>query len=70
MTSSERIYLLTHCHTTLVECSKLDRDHRPYALQSRLETIQQQIMEELESSNPTGAKVTPTKPTTNDDTPF
>lgn len=65
-----RLEMLLQVHNELMPAATLPENTRPYSIQARLETIQKQIMEELERSNPYAAKATPTKPDNHDDIPF
>lgn len=76
-TSNERLQMLMAAHYEFVRAADLPEGTRPYGVQTRLDTIEKQIMEELEKiQNPLQTYTSP-EPTTkgypasgDDDIPF
>lgn len=65
-TSNERLQMLMAAHYEFVKAADLPEGARPYGVQTRLDTIEKQIMEELDNSK-TPTEPPPTQPKTDDD---
>lgn len=68
---NDRLQLLMAVHSHLVDAAKLPKSSRPYSVQTRLDLIEKQIMEELDNSKtstpPSPEPITKGYPASGDD---